>query len=283
MCTPIKARLCAAALSAVWLSAQAVPAQRPGLYGSDADGNLILINESTGAGTPLCVLPQGGTEIIYDNAAQRSFQQLSDGAFQIVEFNINSCANIGTPAGESHSFTGLEYVGVTLYGTGIDSGGGNAPSTLYTLNPVTGAPTVVGPTGVTHPIAGLAYDTAGGIMYCIAGGPSPANLYRINLTTGAATLIGSTGIQAGSLRFGISGTLFAVGTGDTGNGGNLYSINVANGAATLVGSTGLAAVTGLALVLPPPPIPTLSTWPLLALIGAMLLAGVSTRQLLRSR
>jgi hypothetical protein len=160
--------------------------------------------------------------------ARRSFQQLPDGSFQIVEFNINSCANISVPAGDSHSFTGLEYVKGTLYGTGIDSGGGSAPSMLYTLDPLTGVSTAVGPTGVSHPIAGLAYDRTNRIMYGIAGGPGPANLYRIDLATGATTLIGNTGIQAGSLRFGISGKLFAGGTGHTGDGGSLYSINVAS-------------------------------------------------------
>jgi len=99
--------------------------------------------------------------------------------------------------------------------------------------------------------------------------------------SGAATLIGNTGIQAGSLRFGASGTLFAGGTGT--NGGELYSINVANGAATPVGNTGLSDVTGLALVPPAPPVPTLANWSLLALIGVMLLVGVGVQRFRRTR
>jgi len=116
------------------------------------------------------------------------------------------------------------------------------------------------------------------IMYGIAGGTGPANFYRINLTTGAVTVIGSTGIQAGSLRFGSSGTLFAGGTGP--EAGNLYSINPSNGAATLVGNTGLASVTGLALV-PFRPVPATSPLALLSIAGALLLFGLTALRLRR--
>jgi hypothetical protein len=91
-------------------------------------------------------------------------------------------------------------------------------------------------------------------------------------------LVGSSGIQAGSLEFGLTGTLFAGGTGQ--NGGNLYSMNTATGAATLVGATGLPNVTGLMLVTVG--VPTLPVWSMLALAAALLLLGVRAVRLRRA-
>jgi hypothetical protein len=275
--------------SALWFSSMpsdAASAPVSGLYASGAQGNatvfaannsLLLINEATGAGTPVCVLAQAGTEVVWDRNGSRAFQQAPDGTFTIVQFDAGTCGNVSAPVADSHSFTGLEFVGSTLYGAGIDGGGGNQPSTLYTLNPVTGVPTAVGPTGVSAPMAGLAYDPGSATMYGISGGPA-ASLYRINIATGAATLVGSSGIQAGSLEFGLTGTLFAGGTGQ--NGGNLYSMNTATGAATLIGATGLPNVTGLMLVTVG--VPTLPVWSMLALAAALLLLGVRAVRLRRA-
>ena len=273
---------CTLVASALWFSSMpsdAASAPVAGLYASGAavnqsktllaDNSLALINETTGVGTAVCVLSQPGTEIVYDAAGLRAFQQAPDGSFTIVQFDPGTCGNGGAAVGDVHSFTGLEYVGSTLYGAGIDGGGGGAPSTLYTLNPVTGASVAIGLTGVSAPFAGLAYNAGTATMYGITGGAA-ASLYRLNLATGAATLVGASGIQAGSLEFGNTGALFAGGTGA--NGGNLYRIDTATGGATLVGATGLANVTGLMLI--PGAVPTLPVWSMLALAAALFLLGI---------
>jgi hypothetical protein len=215
----------------------------PILYGSSATGQLFTINITTAAGTLVGTLPGGGsTEIEFDNTSGRAWTQFPDGAFTIQQFDINTGAGIGVPTPDAGSYTGLEFVGSTLYGTVILAGGGSAPSSLQILNPVTGSSTLVGPTRA-GPISGLAFN---GVMYGIAGGPGPANLYTIDLVTGAASLIGSTGIQAGSLEFGPDANLYAGTTGA--NGGRLYRVDPLSGASTLVGATGFDDVTGLALV-----------------------------------
>lgn len=216
------------------------------LYGSSPTGQLFTINLTTGVGTLVGLLPGaatlGSTEIEFDNLTGRAFTQSRDGNFMIQQFDINTGAGIGPTFFDFGSYTGLEFVGSTLYGTVITAGGGLAPSSLRILNPLTGTSTLVGPTGVGA-LSGLAYN---GTMYAIAGGTGPANLYTINLTTGAATLVGNTGIQAGSLEFGPDGNLYAGTTGALG--GRLYRIIPLTGASTLVGSTGFADVTGLTLV-----------------------------------
>jgi hypothetical protein len=223
--------------------AQASPGVVPTgrLYGTSRDGELFRIDTTTGAGTLVAAMAANSTEIEFNRATGRAWSQQRDGTFTITEFNILTGALIGGPVGTGAAFNGLEFVGSALYGTAITSGGG--PSTLRTLDPVTGISNVIGPTGVNQ-ISGIAYRTAGaGAMFGIAGGAgAPAVLYRLNLSTGAATAVGTTSITAGSLAF-AGGVLYA--GGDATDGGNLYMINQVTGASTLVGPTGFDSVTGL--------------------------------------
>ncbi len=224
-------------------------------YGSDVDGNLFTINVNNGAGSPVGNFGIGSgpgvgvgtssfsTEIECTPNGSNCYVQERDGVFQISKFNQANAALIGGPVGNGGSYTGLEYVGNTLYGTVVFMGQG--PSSLHTLNPSTGISNNIGLTGV-GPIAGLAYDVSTTTMYGIAGGPGPAVLYTINLNTGMATPVGTTTIQAGSLQFGPDGNLYAGGSGA--DSGNLFKINTQNAVTTFVGSTGFNTVSGLTLV-----------------------------------
>lgn len=241
------ARMAAALLTAA-LACPAV-ADAFELFGSSRSGELFVINTTTGAGTLVGTMPFATTEIEYDNIANRAWAQLPDGSFSMHEFDIYSAGGIGATIPDGASFTGLEFVGSTLYGASISGGGGNTPSTLRILDPATGNTVTIGATGVGA-ISGLAYNLGTATMYGIRGGAGPADLLTINLTTGAATVIGSTGIQAGSLEFGPDGLLYAGGTGTSS--GFLYRVNPSNGASALVGATGFGEVTGLTLGVPEP-------------------------------
>ncbi len=111
-------------------------------------------------------------------------------------------------------------------------------SNLYTLNPTTCSPTLIGPFNVT-----------GGIMIDIAVNPAGAmyghdiftdSIYTINTSTGAATLVGPTGYPANFAQ-GMDfdnedGTLYIflyVGTGVNHYG----TVNLATGAVTALAST----------------------------------------------
>ncbi len=245
-------RICAGRVAAAIISAAvACPAVSHALelLGSSRSGDLFVINTTTGAGTLVGTMPFATTEIEYDNLANRAWAQLPDGALSMHEFDIFSAGGIGGTIANGAAFTGLEFVGPTLYGASISGGGGNTPSTLRILDPATGNSITIGATGVGA-ISGLAYNLGTMTMYGIRGGSGPADLLTINLTTGAATVIGSTGIQAGSLEFGTDGLLYAGGTGTSS--GLLYRINPANGGSTLVGATGFSDVTGLTLGVPEP-------------------------------
>jgi len=71
---------------------------------------------------------------------------------------------------------------------------------LASINPVTGVPTVIGPTGLSDcstpssPCGPRSVSTFGALGGTLFATDYNQNLYRINPATGAATLVGSTGI-----------------------------------------------------------------------------------------
>lgn len=115
---------------------------------------------------------------------------------------------------------------------------------LWTVDPATGATTLVGATG--HTITGIVAH--GNALYG-AGGKGDNNFYRIDTTTGAATLIGSYGeaesgwVNSVSMSFDDDGTLWAVfnyvppapGSTEVADWSDLARIDVATGKVTLVG------------------------------------------------
>jgi hypothetical protein len=111
---------------------------------------------------------------------------------------------------------------------------------LYTIDPTTGATTLVGNMGAQMTDIALRNGSMFGTDYPASG---PNSLYAIDPNTGAATLKGSTGVFLNALQFGSDGTLYgaggAPGCGPAGHPtacNSLYTINTTTGAATLVGS-----------------------------------------------
>jgi hypothetical protein len=140
----------------------------------------------------------------------------------------------------------------TLYGwSGRVSG-----SSLYQINPLTGAATKVGQSGITDTGGSLAVNGAG-MMYLAVGGAS-GPLRIVNKTTGAVTTVatlsgapfGSGAIKA--LTFDPPGTLFGINLNDGGPGHPgapsataIVTINPTTGAVTGLGA-GLPGLTALA-------------------------------------
>lgn len=219
-----------------------------GFEGSTNTGSYFGINWQTGKTTSIGSLPGslGVTEIEIDNSTHRGWLEYGGGSpqFQAHEFNPNTGAGIGANITNNPGrfFTGLAYVGSTLYAAGVASTGGTAPSDLRILDPTTGVSTLVGPTGINAPIAGLAYNSSSGTMYGLLGGMGTTNNFvSINLNTGAATVIGSTGFAGGSLRFGPDGNLYGASSL-----GQIYQIDPTTGNSTPFTSFGSSAISGLA-------------------------------------
>ncbi len=125
-----------------------------------------------------------------------------------------------------------------LYGTTLGPGSPGGTSSLYTINPTTGATTLIGDTGFA--INGLNYYN--GTLYAVQAGFG-GNLLTLNTTTGAGTVIGPTGDATGNgfdravlLAIDSSGNAF---TWYDPSNDDLASVNLATGAATIVGESGI--------------------------------------------
>ena len=161
---------------------------------------------------------------------------------------LADCSNFPvSPCGPT-SANELAGLGGTIYATDISNN-------LYTVNPLTGAATLIGPTGIpavpaipdsTNPDGTFnAFDeslfSARGSLYAtfdaIKINPSPftvttvisPDLYGINPITGHATLIAPTALTIGAV-VGVNGTLYAFNN----MAGQVATLNLANGNTTAV-------------------------------------------------
>ncbi len=152
----------------------------------------------------------------------------------------NMWYSVDIPAG---TLTQIGATGGTLHQGGDFDGSGTfyctlSPSTLATVDPLTGAETVVAAiTGVTggQTITAMAWDASTSTMFLGSTDITTSQLYTLNLTTGVATLVGTIG-QSGliALACNCDGDLYSVDlVGD-----NLWSIDKNTGVGTAVGPLG---------------------------------------------
>jgi hypothetical protein len=153
--------------------------------------------------------------------------------------------------------TGLAFdpLNGVLYGvTGFESP--DSPRTLVTINPATGAATIIGAVTGSFGSVGLTDLSfrADGTLF----GINPSTLYTVNLGTAAATSIGSTGENppGGGLAFNSLGALYSAGIAT----GTVDTLNTSTGART-VG-------------------PTMTNAPHAGTLGAMMALGFSSANIL---
>ncbi len=153
---------------------------------------------------------------------------------------INTATNTVTVIGSSLPRSGETWTGLTaaldgtLYASSTQCG---TRSTLYTVNPATGATTEVGQITNGACIIDIAI-TPGGDIY----GVDLVNdsLIRINRLTGAGTVVGPVGIDAnyaqGMDYDELNGILYWAAYNNTASQGELRVIDTATGASTLIGA-----------------------------------------------
>ena len=92
-----------------------------------------------------------------------------------------------------------------LYGV---TGAGGAPSSLYTVDPLTGAATLIGATGFSH-VTGIDFDPTTGTLYGVVSDlfNGTTALITIDPATGAGTVVGTTGNQIPDITIGPDGIL----------------------------------------------------------------------------
>jgi hypothetical protein len=165
-----------------------------------------------------------------------------EGILQVMDASSTNPPTTIGPMGFQAKFGGLAYdtFNNTMYmvdGTGDDVT--TSHSSLYSVNLVTGAATLIGSTGLPAELTGITYDSANNTLYGaqdIAGAP----LVTLNTSTGAATAVGS-GIAAGevdNVAFdSTNGVLY--GWADCLGCAALYSVDTTTGVGTLLNGTGL--------------------------------------------
>jgi len=158
-----------------------------------------------------------------------AFRIYPDTALDSVSFETDNPGTLITigPMTSTNFIAGGTWVDGIWYGCEYASSGN---SNIWTIDEMTGVMTLVGASGSTECLNGLAYD--GTTLYGAGG----SYLYTIDMATGVATQVGS--FNTGGLMIGIacdsSGNLY----GEDLKTDCLYSIDKATGAATLIGSFG---------------------------------------------
>jgi hypothetical protein len=141
--------------------------------------------------------------------------------------------NQSTAVQSNPLFTGIGLPdGIAFNASGTLYALGQSAESLFTINPTTGAASLVGSTGLTSIIEGdLAFDPTTGTLYGIQEVDSNTlrGLFTMNTTTGHATILGNVSGPTSDLSamvFDSSGNLFIVDNTDS----LLLRVNKANGA-----------------------------------------------------
>jgi hypothetical protein len=218
-------------------------AQADTIYQTGDDGTALYITDSTTGSSTLVGL--FGYNSVYGDAFSPSGQLYAmvdsyyPSTLATVNLNTGAATPVGAPTGIS-DLMGIAFTpSGTLYAASWDT------NSLYSLNPSTGAATLVGSLGMTGAVMDLSWDYRNGTMYAIASeGPSGSQLYMVDLTTGAATLV--TNIPGDDCLMGLiidSAGNFLATDWCSGN-SPLYKIDPATGDLTSLGSTGISAPMG---------------------------------------
>lgn len=219
--------------------------------GSPTGGSLSLSN-IVGGGT-------GGTFVLGPGALDFTFTTSSTTATGTATVSVTYTPPApNLPVTITFTITVIDPVLFVSIVEGQNACGGCVDSMLYTIDPTTGAITLVGPMGDS--VNGLAFGN--GILYGSTATfeSTGSTLLEINTATGASTAIGqivdggvdNTGVSpCGSINDlafdSANGVMYAVGNNcdDYSEGPHLFSINLTTGAGTDLGEiTGMLGVAG---------------------------------------
>jgi len=258
-------------LRMVWCSIAVLILSAAGLkadiaYAGSSTGAFGTIDLGTGAFT---LLGNSGQTLaglaVADGSIFASSYHTADGTL----FQVNPANGILTTIG---SAPGVDYDDFGSTTSGLYAVSFSTTQDLYSINPVTGAATLIGPTGLGYG-SWRGLSTNSGALY-FADGP---DLYTLNTNTGAGTLVGAFGSSA---EMGVllteGGTLYG---GDETN-DKIDTINSITGAATIGPSP--SGFPGAFYGFAPFPVPTTAVTPepqLFGLVGG----GFLVLALLRRR
>jgi sugar lactone lactonase YvrE len=241
-----------AALCGTILCLQPVPVRAQILYGiSISAKTLMTIDTQTGTATTIGSLGVNSMEgLAYDSDTDRLLGVSYDNYLYNINRTTGAATRIGLLGGGAQlvQFPGLEYDSVShtiFLTTSPFYAAGKYTSSLYRVNPSTGAATKVANLPGNTIVDGLAYNPNTHVMYGVSS--ATYKIYTINTATAALTKIGNVGVSliyTEAAYNAASDTLYWT---DAGRGG-LYCRNMTTGAGGLIGGSGLYEVRGLTFV-----------------------------------
>jgi Bacterial Ig-like domain (group 1)/Thrombospondin type 3 repeat len=249
------------------------------LFGTDANGgNLIMIDQSTGAGTVVGSMSAGVVPALAvdpTTGAMYAGQGAGSPNLYRVDPNTGSATLVGNTGLGVAAIGDLDFRsdGTLFASVNIVGDGGSGSDHLATINKSTGAATVTGAFGTCGSLScsiegmeGIAFDSSGKLWGSLStrGTAGTPGLYTIDSSTGAATFATPIRDASGtppsggvvSLRFACDGSLFggtARAISPATDGGRLITINPSTGLFNFVGSvsaTGGASLGALAFQTP---------------------------------
>ncbi len=211
------------------------------LFGSDAETDeLIAISPESGSSDSLgdTALPSLNGLAFDVNTGTLYGVDVATNSLVAINESTGQLTILGSTGVNFPNTAGLAYdpVDNVLYATS-----NGAAANLYTIDPLTGRATPIGPLGFNIP--GLAFDPNTETLYGVSG--QTDSLYTISASTGESVLVGPLGINTsfcGLAYDAASDELFlSDSSSDT-----LFSINRNNGTATAIRELGFSQVNGLA-------------------------------------
>jgi hypothetical protein len=164
-------------------------------YAKLSDGSLGRLDLGTGAFT------QFGSAVQLVGLGEVAGTLFADTAGSGTLYTVNRTNGTLTAVGSAT--IGFQVFGSTTNGLfALDNG-----MNLYSVDPASGAATLIGPTGLNPPDHNGLSSGSGTLYYTQQFGTSTPTVYTLNLSTGAATLVGSIPAVFGPVVIG--GTLYA--------------------------------------------------------------------------
>ncbi len=229
------------------------------LYGiSISSSSLVSIDAQTAATTPIGPLGVSSMEgLAYDSVTDRLLGVSYDNNLYTIN-RITGAATLVGPLGLTVQFPGLEFSADahTLYlSTSPYYAPGEYTSSLYRVNPATGASTRIGDISGNTIVDGLAYDPTAHVLYGVSS--ATYKIYIVNTANATLTEIGDVGTSLIFTEAAFNaGLLYWTDAGRS----SLYVRDMATGVNHLIGGDpDLYEVRGLAFA----PIPEPSVWALL--------------------
>lgn len=102
---------------------------------------------------------------------------------------------------------------------------------LYSIDPNTGATTLIGASGIAPTNYWSGLSTGGGTLYLAIGYGGSSLLYSLNTSTGVGTLVGDTGVSKIAAMVFVNGVLYA---GSDAGPYSIWTLNTTTGVGTFV-------------------------------------------------